>query len=163
MCFFFFFQAEDGIRDLTVTGVQTCALPISGEVDAGRCFGFDNHARASSILRAVVPSQFDGMCRLSQAMTAMIVHGKTMAQARVDKRKTGLSSDKKSAAAGRGGAVAGDELRAVLLFLGKGGIGFEAAAAAGFVGAHCADNDELFTFNEPLGVNCGVAAADANR
>src|SRR2546430_8804641 len=26
--FFFFFQAEDGIRDLTVTGVQTCALPI---------------------------------------------------------------------------------------------------------------------------------------
>src|SRR5690606_39363149 len=26
----FFFQAEDGIRDLHVTGVQTCALPISG-------------------------------------------------------------------------------------------------------------------------------------
>src|SRR2546430_15149101 len=29
LSFFFFFQAEDGIRDLTVTGVQTCALPIS--------------------------------------------------------------------------------------------------------------------------------------
>src|SRR5690349_25141243 len=28
MFFFFFFQAEDGIRDLYVTGVQTCALPI---------------------------------------------------------------------------------------------------------------------------------------
>src|SRR5438132_7657794 len=27
---FFFFQAEDGIRDHCVTGVQTCALPISG-------------------------------------------------------------------------------------------------------------------------------------
>src|SRR2546422_1612506 len=27
-CFFFFFQAEDGIRDVAVTGVQTCALPI---------------------------------------------------------------------------------------------------------------------------------------
>src|SRR5438094_355340 len=27
--FLFFFQAEDGIRDRTVTGVQTCALPIS--------------------------------------------------------------------------------------------------------------------------------------
>ena len=26
--FFFFFQAEDGIRDWSVTGVQTCALPI---------------------------------------------------------------------------------------------------------------------------------------
>src|SRR5437764_4259417 len=28
VCFFFFFQAEDGIRDTSVTGVQTCALPI---------------------------------------------------------------------------------------------------------------------------------------
>src|SRR6266567_7736348 len=34
--FFFFFQAEDGIRDLTVTGVQTCALPISTR-DCARC------------------------------------------------------------------------------------------------------------------------------
>src|SRR2546427_10212692 len=33
MCFFF--QAEDGIRDLTVTGVQTCALPISARVGPG--------------------------------------------------------------------------------------------------------------------------------
>src|SRR2546421_5451959 len=31
--FFFFFQAEDGIRDLIVTGVQTCALPISVQRD----------------------------------------------------------------------------------------------------------------------------------
>src|SRR6266478_6715842 len=39
--FFFFFQAEDGIRDLTVTGVQTCALPISRSPwrPAVRCFG----------------------------------------------------------------------------------------------------------------------------
>src|SRR5579859_399545 len=37
MLFFFFFQAEDGIRDLTVTGVQTCALPIS--LGAGRSIG----------------------------------------------------------------------------------------------------------------------------
>src|SRR3712207_7339568 len=28
LVFFFFFQAEDGIRDIGVTGVQTCALPI---------------------------------------------------------------------------------------------------------------------------------------
>src|SRR5260370_23662156 len=36
---FFFFQAEDGIRDSSVTGVQTCALPISGSKtakDSGR-------------------------------------------------------------------------------------------------------------------------------
>src|SRR5438034_5263200 len=31
----FFFQAEDGIRDHCVTGVQTCALPISGPVVVG--------------------------------------------------------------------------------------------------------------------------------
>src|SRR3989475_9894528 len=42
--FFFFFQAEDGIRDLTVTGVQTCALPILGVAPLvtgiiGRVFG----------------------------------------------------------------------------------------------------------------------------
>src|SRR2546427_302929 len=36
MYFFFFFQAEDGIRDLTVTGVQTCALPIS--ISVGESF-----------------------------------------------------------------------------------------------------------------------------
>src|SRR5205085_8838781 len=40
--FVFFFQAEDGIRDLTVTGVQTCALPIYLEI-----YGFATHARVS--------------------------------------------------------------------------------------------------------------------
>src|SRR2546430_11851407 len=35
LSYFFFFQAEDGIRDLTVTGVQTCALPISGGLVVG--------------------------------------------------------------------------------------------------------------------------------
>src|SRR3712207_6846318 len=32
MCVIFFFQAEDGIRYIGVTGVQTCALPISNNV-----------------------------------------------------------------------------------------------------------------------------------
>src|SRR5260370_28587649 len=31
----FFFQAEDGIRDSSVTGVQTCALPISSGIHVG--------------------------------------------------------------------------------------------------------------------------------
>src|SRR2546422_11763372 len=34
---FFFFQAEDGIRDVAVTGVQTCALPISGRQGRPLC------------------------------------------------------------------------------------------------------------------------------
>src|SRR5690625_6421637 len=38
MCFFFF-QAEDGIRDGHVTGVQTCALPIFLVVISGMLFG----------------------------------------------------------------------------------------------------------------------------
>src|SRR5262249_58807195 len=33
--YFFFFQAEDGIRDWSVTGVQTCALPICGLISYG--------------------------------------------------------------------------------------------------------------------------------
>src|SRR2546430_10173560 len=43
---FFFFQAEDGIRDLTVTGVQTCALPIS--LDNGSIFPVATTTRARS-------------------------------------------------------------------------------------------------------------------
>src|SRR5437870_9397631 len=42
---FFFFQAEDGIRDGHVTGVQTCALPISPSQAAG--FPQPRHAPAS--------------------------------------------------------------------------------------------------------------------
>src|SRR3712207_4720093 len=38
VCCFFFFQAEDGIRDIGVTGVQTCALPIARLVRRGVSF-----------------------------------------------------------------------------------------------------------------------------
>src|SRR5205823_8612857 len=48
--FFFFFQAEDGIRDKLVTGVQTCALPIS-------------------VTRALV-----GEVRVALALRARVVH-----------------------------------------------------------------------------------------
>src|SRR5689334_23477611 len=51
-CFFFFFQAEDGIRDGTVTGVQTCALPISVDAAATaerRCGGFTGVPRGTAM------------------------------------------------------------------------------------------------------------------
>src|SRR5256886_10375314 len=48
VCVFFFFQAEDGIRDLTVTGVQTCALPICARAGPGG-------ARVRHSARAPVP------------------------------------------------------------------------------------------------------------
>src|SRR5256885_5003148 len=47
----FFFQAEDGIRDYKVTGVQTCALPISAAGaagDAGQVFSHEAAARSST-------------------------------------------------------------------------------------------------------------------
>src|SRR5689334_23978799 len=42
--FFFFFQAEDGIRDGTVTGVQTCALPICVEMSEAQIARFNQLA-----------------------------------------------------------------------------------------------------------------------
>src|SRR5258707_1786187 len=42
---FFFFQAEDGIRDIGVTGVQTCALPISALPWRGQRPERGGHAR----------------------------------------------------------------------------------------------------------------------
>src|SRR5690349_9514228 len=54
MFFFFFFQAEDGIRDLYVTGVQTCALPICGLI--GFRTEFLTETRGTGILHSV----FDG-------------------------------------------------------------------------------------------------------
>src|SRR5207244_8039212 len=50
---FFFFQAEDGIRDDLVTGVQTCALPISEASDAPLSMD-----RARLMLRALLAERF---------------------------------------------------------------------------------------------------------
>src|SRR5690606_39723339 len=47
----FFFQAEDGIRDFHVTGVQTCALPIFGGGRRGRHFGLGRSSGCSRSLR----------------------------------------------------------------------------------------------------------------
>src|SRR2546430_11408982 len=50
--FCFFFQAEDGLGGLTVTGVQTCALPISPDRRAGRSAGLH---RSAAHRNAVAP------------------------------------------------------------------------------------------------------------
>src|SRR5437870_7164486 len=52
VCFFifFFFQAEDGIRDGHVTGVQTCALPISGQLPAWQGVGSVARVRSTRVL-----------------------------------------------------------------------------------------------------------------
>src|SRR5690606_42109089 len=53
-CFFFFFQAEDGIRDFHVTGVQTCALPIFKILDG--CTG-EEKARHPVPSSAILPGE----------------------------------------------------------------------------------------------------------
>src|SRR5205085_6705515 len=49
---YFFFQAEDGIRDLTVTGVQTCALPIWPAMSLKRKFLAQNLLLAVGLVLA---------------------------------------------------------------------------------------------------------------
>ena len=52
-CFFFFFQAEDGIRDIGVTGVQTCALPIYAALDPQRSFNILREYFLDKLIRYV--------------------------------------------------------------------------------------------------------------
>src|SRR2546430_6508435 len=60
---FFFFQAEDGIRDLTVTGVQTCALPISvGSVTLNQQLSED---RANEVVNILIQ---DGQIPLTRML-----------------------------------------------------------------------------------------------
>src|SRR2546430_12123585 len=61
---FFFFQAEDGIRDLTVTGVQTCALPIcslfaSDELDVVDEQHIDAPVALAELLALLGPDRID--------------------------------------------------------------------------------------------------------
>ena len=64
-CLFFFFQAEDGIRDHCVTGVQTCALPIYGPYRrADRVAGI----REGSIYKSALTGQMGQIGRLWHRM-----------------------------------------------------------------------------------------------
>src|SRR5690348_17927762 len=60
-CCFFFFQAEDGIRDGRVTGVQTCALPISITVYAD---GLMSYGPTRNKLGLLVDSRIDRLLHL---------------------------------------------------------------------------------------------------
>src|SRR5205809_2791593 len=59
-CCFFFFQAEDGIRDVAVTGIQTCALPIFDWVHARLLKTFDSlHEEEWERCGMYAPTQWD--------------------------------------------------------------------------------------------------------
>src|SRR5258708_5043562 len=96
-------------------------------------------------------------------MSVMAVHGTAIISAPRTSKEPPSVEMQVSATAGGGGAVAVDELRAVLFFLREGRVGLEASATAGFVCSYRTNDDQLFTFDEALSVDGGIAAADADR
>src|SRR3989442_8591893 len=92
MTVFFFFQAEDGIRDADVTGVQTCALPIFGiSLEAGEIVSIigPNGAGKSTLLKVIAgilaPS------RGSVHLRGVPIHGRRPREIR-DRKSTRLNS-----------------------------------------------------------------------
>src|SRR5690606_39635041 len=70
----FFFQAEDGIRDFHVTGVQTCALPISSQLERpvrSRAISIDSSIRKAITMRVVSGIQPTGSLHLGNYLGAI--------------------------------------------------------------------------------------------
>src|SRR2546429_1532741 len=71
MLFFFFFQAEDGIRDVAVTGVQTCALPILNTPENSTSMAFQtsgfNNVKYLVATRSDTPNHGDNRLTLEFA------------------------------------------------------------------------------------------------
>src|SRR5687768_17731686 len=88
LAFFFFFQAEDGIRDVAVTGVQTCALPIYPDRSAARLrAGIE---AALGVRPAVVlADSFGRAWRLGQIDVAIGAAGLTPLDERSEERRVG--------------------------------------------------------------------------
>src|SRR5215203_2428832 len=82
MYIFFFFQAEDGIRDIGVTGVQTCALPISrwdlSRIAASSAPSFLSQRLLSSISSRKAPHREMMAARCSRMASSVSVGGGTL-------------------------------------------------------------------------------------
>src|SRR5207253_6283613 len=90
----FFFQAEDGIRDGHVTGVQTCALPISA-LELGTDAAFAREL-ATRLLDGVVPERVHDLGSVEQATLLRkreaVLHvpvGEDLRQSRSEERRVG--------------------------------------------------------------------------
>src|SRR3989441_2359751 len=118
--FFFFFQAEDGIRDKLVTGVQTCALPIY-RAERGR----ERVARASQTLRAMgeeVRTTAATVAGLSGMSERIGVFAQTIARIARQTHLLALNAAIEAARAeehGEGFAVVADEVRSLAGEAGK--------------------------------------------
>src|SRR5438046_10694234 len=110
MLFFFFFQAEDGIRDWSVTGVQTCALPISIS-DASVIEG---NSGTTNMLFTVTVSPVSGQmvsCNFATANGSALAGSDRSEERRVGKEGRagcglyGLKKEEKGGRTARGGEV----------------------------------------------------------
>src|SRR5205807_10041690 len=89
-CLLFFFQAEDGIRDYKVTGVQTCALPILKDLPLEFAVNLDYTGPTSGSL-------LQGLNALGSDVDAVVVmlgdmvrvSGETLAMLRSEERRVG--------------------------------------------------------------------------
>src|SRR2546422_7370484 len=86
--FFFFFQAEDGIRDVAVTGVQTCALPISSNFTSlkkgYRLVGDVKFDEVKKVAGAITPVQIGrASCRERGEISVVAV---TLKKKKINKR-----------------------------------------------------------------------------
>src|SRR5687767_15550950 len=84
--FFFFFQAEDGIRDKLVTGVQTCALPIFRNPRSIHAMPFASRPRP-----AVLCCRADMLKSIPTSFSTNVLagHGATLVGARSEERRVG--------------------------------------------------------------------------
>src|SRR5256885_13091783 len=96
--FFFFFQAEDGIRDYKVTGVQTCALPIYPLRIRGRATGWVAACSKLGGLTAQGVSVVAGVPPFAAAILTIAVPavGSTILIALFGRESRGRSLDRKS-------------------------------------------------------------------
>src|SRR5690606_41080018 len=96
----FFFQAEDGIRDFHVTGVQTCALPISQQLYAMPAAGGEPRQLTGFALDV-------GSYRLSPDGSRVAFSADTFADCAADLACTKKKLDRKSVVEGKSGGGGG--------------------------------------------------------
>src|SRR5256885_8004304 len=85
---FFFFQAEDGIRDYKVTGVQTCALPIY-DVSPSAQFVEGNGFRAERFSRMRISRSGILVAELAASLLKRFSHSQTDHTERSEERRVG--------------------------------------------------------------------------